>query len=159
MNIAIAVGRCIQDNAIYTSINGKQFANVKISVNRGKDKDGNWLSTVLTFQVWGNTAEYANKYVHKGDLISIRGRIDVRTDWDEHINKNRYTYVLTGTNIEKLANAQQKEYTHEDYKKLNDKVNNASPNIKTEQISDEEMKNQMKVFTKDIEFTDNDLPF
>lgn len=159
MNIAIAVGRVIQDNTLYTSIGGKNFTNIKVSIDRGKDKDGNWLSTVLTYQLWEKNAEYACKYVHKGDIVAIEGRIDVRKDWDEHINKNRYTYVLTGTRIERVVNNNKTEYSHEEFQKVNDKVQNNSNEVKTKQVSDEEMAKQMKVFTDEITFNDDELPW
>lgn len=155
MNILIMTGRVFQDSDIYTSTTGKQFVNLKISISKGKDKDGNWQSDIFTIQYWETIAQYINKYVHKGDVVSVEGRIGIKKEFDEHINKNRYTYFLTGTKITKLSNAQSKEYSHEDYQNVFKK---AKEN-KSEEVSEDEIAKQMQVFANEVPISDSDIPF
>lgn len=128
MNIVIGVGRVLRDIKLYTTSNGKQVANIEVSVNKGKDKDGNYQSDILTFQIWEQTAKYSSEYVHKGDIVSVQGKVSVRKDQDKDGN-NRYITYLVGNQVQKLANNQAKNGAS------NTNTQKANTSFKTEDIT------------------------
>lgn len=56
--------------------NDKKYIKNTIAVRRDyKNKDGNYDSDFFNFTIWGNQAEYLEKYSKKGDKIIISGKL------------------------------------------------------------------------------------
>lgn len=76
LNCWCGTGRlCAHPELKYTP-SGVAVANVRLAVNRAKDKP----AVFLTLQVWRGAAEFAAQYLQKGAQVSIQGEIEVR-DW------------------------------------------------------------------------------
>lgn len=108
MNNVLMIGRVFQDSDIFTTTSGKQYVNLKISISRGKDENGNWLSDIFTIQYWNKTANYINQWVHKGDIVSIEGHLAIRKTVDKDTNQNRCAYYVVGDKVTKLVNSKPK---------------------------------------------------
>lgn len=69
-----------------------------------KDKNGNkvehteWHNIIL----WRGIAEVAEKYLKKGSLVYIEGRIKTRT-WDDKDGNKRYTTEIVAENLSLLG--------------------------------------------------------
>ena len=78
LNQAILVGRLAEDPKVITNENGKKFSNITIGVPRNfKNEDGVYETDFIEITLWNNIAENTSEYCKKGDLIGVRGRIQV----------------------------------------------------------------------------------
>lgn len=77
MNTVILIGRLTKDPEVrYTQQTQMAVARFNLALNRGKDKDGNDKGADFpSIVVFGRSAENCEKYLHKGDQVAIRGRL------------------------------------------------------------------------------------
>lgn len=85
MNKAIIIGRVGKEPDVKTMQNSNMVANFSIATSESyKDKNGekkeitDWHNIVI----WGKLAEVVQKYVHKGDLICVVGKMRTRS-WEK----------------------------------------------------------------------------
>ncbi|MGL5205034.1 MAG: single-stranded DNA-binding protein [Metamycoplasmataceae bacterium] len=86
MNKVLLVGRISAKPTMFESKNAKTYARATIAISRDFSKD---VSDFIPLTIFGSTAEYFNKYVNKGDLLSIEGTIQsssYRNDKNEIVN-------------------------------------------------------------------------
>lgn len=105
MNQHIIIGRMGKDPEIRNLDSGKSVANFSVATSmKWKDKSGNvqektqWHNIVL----WGQPADFAAKYIHKGDLVMVLGRVETR-DWEKEGVKHYMTETI-GERIEIMNN-------------------------------------------------------
>ena len=79
MNKITIIGRATKDIECKQTPQGTAVATVTIAVDRkvapGKEKETDFIPVVI----WGKQAESTAKYMHKGSLIGIVGRIQTRS--------------------------------------------------------------------------------
>lgn len=65
-----------------------------------KDKSGNLVSQTEwhTVVLWRGLAELAQKYLHKGSLVFIEGRLRTRT-WEDKDKNRRFSTEIVGDNL------------------------------------------------------------
>jgi single-strand DNA-binding protein len=65
-----------------------------------KDKNGNLVSQTEwhTVVLWRGLAELAQKYLHKGSLVYIEGRIRTRS-WEDKDKNKRFSTEIVGDNL------------------------------------------------------------
>jgi single-strand DNA-binding protein len=77
-NKTIIIGRLCND-PVYTEPDGQkvkvEMAKMKIQ-NTNIDKEGNEIADYHDIVSFGNQAKLSQKYLHKGDLCCIEGRLD-----------------------------------------------------------------------------------
>lgn len=80
MNKAILVGRLTRDPEVKSTTTGKTVATFTLAIDRRfKNADGQKEADFINVVVWGKTAEVVEKYLLKGHLTSVIGRIQTRT--------------------------------------------------------------------------------
>lgn len=124
LNQFIVVGRVFKELELRETKNGKSVLDLPIAINNGKDD-----TTYLTVQLFGLIADNTNKYIHKGDLVGIKGNIK-NNNWEDKEGKKHY-----------------------DYSFIAEKVTFLSTNKKSEDVKDESNKKNS------VEIKDEDLPF
>ncbi len=105
VNKVILVGRLGKDPESRTIDNGTMVVNFTIATSESyKDKttgekkeNTEWHNIVL----WRGLAEVAAKYLHKGDLVYVEGKIRTRS-WEKD-GITRYTTEVIGDNMTMLA--------------------------------------------------------
>ena len=105
VNKVILVGRLGKDPEVRNLENGAVVANFSIATSEAyKDKTTNerkeiteWHNIVL----WRGLAEIAAKYLHKGDMVYIEGKLRTRS-WEKD-NITRYTTEIVGDNMTMLG--------------------------------------------------------
>ena len=111
VNKATLIGRVGQDPDIRTLQTGVKVANFSIATsekfknsNGEKVEQTEWHRIVL----WRGLAEVAEKYVKKGDLLYIEGKIHTRSyqDKDEY---TKYVTEITGDNMVMLGGGKRRE--------------------------------------------------
>ena len=94
MNLVVILGRlCNEPEIKYAQTSNGQLAtgNYTIAVDRpGKKEETDFIRC----RVVGKTAEFAEKFLHKGMKIAIEGSIRVDNYTDKDGNKKSTTYVL-----------------------------------------------------------------
>lgn len=80
-----------------------------------KDKNGNLVSQTEwhTVVLWRGLAELAQKYLHKGSLVFIEGRLRTR-NWEDKDKIKRFSTEIVGDNLVMLDKRKESEYSPND---------------------------------------------
>lgn len=105
VNKVILVGRLGRDPETRYTSSGQAVCNFTLATDETyKDRAGErqkrteWHRIV----VWAKQAEIAQKYLHKGSLIFLEGRIQTR-QWDDREGQKRTTVEIVATNFRMLG--------------------------------------------------------
>ena len=101
INSIVLVGRTTKDMELKQSSGGSVYVQFILAVNRTfKDSNGEQQADFITCVAWNKTAETLSKYVQKGALIGIEGRLQVRSyekdggrQWVSEVVINRFTFL------------------------------------------------------------------
>ena len=86
LNKVILIGRTTRDVDFRRTSSGTAVANFTLAIdNRYVLKDGKPTTDFINCVAWDKTAEIMDRYVKKGTLISVEGRIQTR----DYENKRR----------------------------------------------------------------------
>ena len=92
-------GRLAADPELRTTQTGKQVASFRMAVDRDMvDANGHRPTDWLTFTAWGKTAEFVNRYFHKGSAAVVHSRCQTRQYEDKNGN-NRTAIDFVVDNI------------------------------------------------------------
>lgn len=76
MNIVIMMGRLTKDPEVRYSQDGKAVANIAIAVDRRFKREGQPDADFFhNFKAFGKTAEFIEKYLHKGTKVVIQAHL------------------------------------------------------------------------------------
>jgi single-strand DNA-binding protein len=105
VNRVILVGRLGRDPEMRYTSGGQPVANFSVATDETyKDRNGTrqkrteWHKIV----VWGKQAEIAQKYLKKGSLIYLEGRIQTR-QWDDKEGQKRTSFEIVANNFRMLG--------------------------------------------------------
>lgn len=105
VNKVILVGNLGKDPEVRRLESGSVVATFPLATNESyKDKNGNrvdnteWHNIVL----WRGLAEIAEKYLRKGSMVYIEGKLKTRS-WEDQNNQTRYTTEVVGDNMTMLG--------------------------------------------------------
>ena len=94
INQVILIGRITKDIELRHFENGNAVINFNLAVPRDyKNSDGIYETDFLDIQATNKIAELTAEYCKKGDLISVRGRLEKRQWIDKEDKKHYDTYV------------------------------------------------------------------
>lgn len=88
LNRVILMGRITKDLEIRQTTSGKAVLKFTVAVDRGKDKQADFITCVA----YGQTAEFISRYFGKGRMIAIEGSI--RTGSYEKDGRTIYTFEV-----------------------------------------------------------------
>ena len=81
LNQTVLVGRLVQDPEIKELENDKKVCNITLAVTRSyKNADGIYETDFIPVTLWQGIAENVKEYCKKGDLVGVRGKLQVRED-------------------------------------------------------------------------------
>lgn len=96
LNTIIIQGRLTKEPELRATPQGTPVATFSVACDRGgKDKGCDFIDV----NAWKHTAEFVCKYFHKGDMILVEGRLQVRTYQDKATGKNRNAYEVVANNV------------------------------------------------------------
>lgn len=102
MNSVCLIGRLTRDPDVrYGSESQTAVARFSIAIDRGRDRSGEKQTDFPNIVCFGKTAELVEKYVHKGRLVGIQGRIQTGS----YVNKDGqkvYTTDVVADRVEFL---------------------------------------------------------
>jgi single-strand DNA-binding protein len=105
INKAILVGRLGGDPEVRHLEGGSIVARLNVATTESyKNRNGERVDETEwhTVNFWGRTAEVAEKYLKKGDMIYVEGRIRTRK-WEDKEGNARYTTEIVGQNMTMLG--------------------------------------------------------
>ncbi|MBR3973043.1 MAG: single-stranded DNA-binding protein [Oscillospiraceae bacterium] len=95
LNHITIMGRLTRDPELRRTGSGVAVASFTVAVDRdykaeGQDRETDFIDCVA----WRNTGEFVSKYFHKGSMIVVSGRLQIRSWTDKEGNKRRTAEVV-----------------------------------------------------------------
>ena len=97
LNHITIMGRLTRDPELRYTQTNTPVASFTVACDRdfGKDENGQKQTDFIDCVAWRNTAEFVNKYVTKGSMVVVSGRLQIR-DWtDRDGGKRRSAEIVT----------------------------------------------------------------
>lgn len=149
MNKVVLIGRLTRDPELRYTTSNIPTTTFTLAVNRQfQNQNGVREADFISIVMWRKQAETAKKYLTKGSLISIEGRIQTR-NYDGADGKKVYVTEVVADNFEFLESKGQRSTND-----MND-FNSMEQNIPTTDVSDEPYID----FGDTIELSDDDVAF
>ena len=105
VNKAILVGRLGRDPETRFTGGGQAVANFSVATDHSyKDRNGERQKKTEWHKIvaWGKLAEIVQKYLKKGSLIYIEGRIETR-EWQDKEGQKRYSTEIIASEMRMLG--------------------------------------------------------
>ena len=103
MNKVILIGRLTRDPEVKYFSGDTAVANFTLAVDRTyKNKDGEKEADFIPVVAWRKQAELCEKFLSKGSLIAISGRLQVRS-YDANDGSKRYVTEVVVEDIQFLS--------------------------------------------------------
>ena len=95
MNKVILMGRLTSDPKMdwTRSEDSKQYATYTLAVNRRFKKNGQADADFISCIAWGAMAEFAEKFMKKGAMFAVEGRLNVRS-WEKDGERHWTTIAI-----------------------------------------------------------------
>ena len=94
-NKVILIGRPTTDIELKTTTSGTAVTSFTLAVTRSYAKQGEERQTdFIDIVAWSGTAEFASKYVLKGQMIAVDGSLQTRTYEDKEGKKRKVVEVV-----------------------------------------------------------------
>lgn len=95
LNVVALNGRLTADPELRHTSNDIAVTSFSLAVDRSYSRSGTERQTdFIDIVCWRNTAEFASKYFHKGQLVAVEGSIQTRSYTDRDGNKRRAFEVV-----------------------------------------------------------------
>lgn len=147
MNKVVLIGRLTKDPDLrYTSSN-IPAATFTIAVNRPfQNQSGVREADFINIVVWRKQAENVKKYITKGSLVAVEGRIQTR-NYDDKDGKKVYVTEVVADNVQFLESKGQRSMDSSSMEPMD--------NIPTTDVGDEPYID----FGQTVELSDDDIAF
>ena len=100
MNVVVCVGRVVRDPEIRYTQEGLAIARWTLALqNKQRKDDGSYGADFPSFNAFGKTAEFVEKYIKKGTKICVRGHLKTGSYKDKD-GKTIYTTDVVADEIE-----------------------------------------------------------
>lgn len=110
MNKVLLIGRLTRDPETRQTTSGIKYSRFTIAINRATtDNQADFVPVV----VWRNQAEFVERYIKKGALVSIDGRF-TSSSYVNSDNQNVTRYEITAERIEGLESRSVRERSGND---------------------------------------------
>ena len=120
MNRIVLLGRIIKDPELKTIDNGdKVFTRFIVAVERNfKSADGTRKSDLIPVTIWGRKAEVICKYMTKGSLISLSGRLKTGS-YEDKLGNKKYIAEVVADDFKFVGN---RSYTKDNNEVCNEEI-------------------------------------
>ena len=145
MNRVELVGRLTRDPEMRMSSNGTGVVRFTVAVNRNRKVEGQPEADFISCVAFGKTAEFMERYVKKGFLVSVEGRIQTGS-YDNAQGQRVYTTDIICDSVQNLTP-----------KSSNDSFGDTSFSQPTPSYN--EPQRQTEDYTGALDISSDDLPF
>lgn len=104
LNSVTLVGHMGQDPKVNYTQSGIAVANLSVATSmRIKGADGQYTDKTEWHKVtaWDKTADFCGKYLHKGSMVLVEGRIETRK-WQDKDGQDRYSTEIVANRVQFL---------------------------------------------------------
>ncbi len=102
MNKVVLIGRITKDPEVRYTTNGLPNVLFTLAVDRGmRDANGNRQADFISCVAWRGQADFISRYIKKGYLLAIDGRIQTR-QYQGQDGQTRYVTEVVVDNVENL---------------------------------------------------------
>lgn len=101
LNRVILIGRLTRDPELKYTASGIAVANFSLAVDRPKKSGAEKETDFINIVTWRQSAEFAANYLTKGRLISVEGRLQVRS-WVAQDGTKRYATEVVADSVNGL---------------------------------------------------------
>jgi len=113
LNRVVLVGRLTKDPDIRVSQNNVSVGNFTLAVNRPfADQNGERQADFINVVVFRKQAENVQKYVHKGNLVGIDGRLQTR-NYENKDGQRVYVTEVVADSVQFLEPKQQSQQSQQ----------------------------------------------
>ena len=152
MNNVSLVGRVTKDPELRTTGSGVVTTSITVAVNRRfTNKNGEREADFIQCVVWNKQAENVCKFVSKGSLVGVTGRIQTR-NYDGQDGKKVYVTEVVAENVTFLES---KNKGSSEFMDSEPSYNSVDSPAKTSDVSEDPFKD----FGSEVVLSDDDLPF
>lgn len=97
LNQIVLMGRLTRDPELRTTTNGNSVASFTLAVdNDYKPQDGDRQTDFIDVVAWKHTADFVAKYLAKGRMVVVSGRLQIRNWEDDKGQKRKSAEVVAG---------------------------------------------------------------
>lgn len=160
MNRVILIGRLTRDPELRHTTNGTATCNITVAVDRMPDQNGQRTADFISVVTWNRQAENIAKYLTKGRLVAVEGRIQTR-NYEDKDGKRVYVTEVVASNVQFLesksssSNNNNANYQDNSYQQPIPEPTFDSAPIESVDIDNDPFAS----FGESIAVSDNDLPF
>lgn len=101
----VLAGRVTKDIELKVTPTGKSVCSFSLAVERKFVQNGEKVTDFINCQLWGKSAETLEKYVKKGMMIGVEGRIQTR----KYINQQGQTVYVTEVVVDSFSFLEKKQ--------------------------------------------------
>lgn len=163
MNRVELVGRLTRDPELRHTPNGAATCNLTVAINRLPDRDGNVTADFIPVVTWNRQAENVAKFLAKGRLVAVEGRIQTR-NYEDKDGKRVYVTEVVASNVQFLesrnssSNNNSNGFDNNNYSQPMPDYNDRESNNQSVESVDLD-NDPFASFGESIDVSDNDLPF
>ena len=157
MNKVFLIGRLTRDPELRYTGSNKAVCQITVAVNRGfGGQNSNAETDFINVVLWDKTAENVAKYMTKGRLLLVEGRIQTR-NYDNNEGKKVYVTEVVASNVQFLEskNSQSNNSNNNPFDNFSTNSTNNTPQMETVDVETDPFAN----FGKTVDLSDDDLPF
>lgn len=156
MNRVDLVGRLTRDPELRHTTSGRAVCQINLAINRTfTNQNGEREADFINVVVWDKQAENVSKYVTKGRLVSVEGRLQTR-NYDDKDGKKVYVTEVVANSVQFLGTSNNQGGST--YNEPNPFDNVSEPSMPSSQSVSVE-KDPFEAFGESVTISDNDLPF
>lgn len=144
INRVVLVGRLTRDPELRKTPNGASVASFTVAIDNRRGPNGEKTTSFIPCVVWNQQAENAYKFIHKGSLVGVDGRLNQRS-YDTKDGRKAYVIEVICDSVQFLepkSSSLNKEEIDYGY----------SPDTEANNALEERQ-------TSSIDVNDDDLPF
>lgn len=144
INRVVLVGRLTRDPELRKTPNGASVASFTVAIDNRRGPNGEKTTSFIPCVVWNQQAENAYKFIHKGSLVGVDGRLNQRS-YDTKDGRKAYVIEVICDSVQFLepkSSSLNKEEIDYGY----------SPDAEANNTLEERQ-------TSSIDVNDDDLPF
>lgn len=102
LNQVVLAGRLVKDPEITTTENNKKMTIITVAVPRAyKNMEGSYDTDFIKCVLWAGIAETTCEYCKKGDIVGVKGRIQVNSY--EKDNEKKYSMEVVAEKVSFLS--------------------------------------------------------
>ena len=98
-NLVYLIGRLASDPELKKTEKSKDYSTIIVAVQRSfKNSNGIYETDFIKCNLWNGIANNVNEYCKKGDLVGLKGRIQIRS-----YEENEETKYITEIIVDKVS--------------------------------------------------------